>query len=131
MEAGEGDPEDGLLWRLVKAHAKFLPELVGDVDVLGEETDLGLAADEAMFVGAEFGCDEREDSLTVGRCDRDPSPVVGCVDVCEDTKAKLADVEVDASVDVADVDGGFENAEVRTLRASRAIRAEWFGSGRR
>src|SRR6202035_3592585 len=50
LKAGEGDSEDGLLRRLVKAHAEPLPELVGGVDVLGEEADLRFAADEPVFV---------------------------------------------------------------------------------
>ena len=129
LETGERDPEDGLLGRLVKAHTESQPELIGGVDVLGEEADLGVAADEAVLIGAGSGCDECEDGLAVGRRDRDPSAVVGGVDVGEDTEAKLVDVEVDAAVDVADVDGGFEDAEVRTLGALRAIGAEWFDSG--
>ena len=107
----------------------FLPELIGGVDVLGEEADLGVAADEAVFVCASSGSDEGENGLTIGRCNRDPAAVIGGADVGEDTEAKLADVEVDAAVDVADVDGGFEDAEVRTLGAFRAIGAERFGSG--
>ena len=123
LKAGESDPEDGLLRRLVEADAESLPELVGGVDVLGEEADLGVAADEAVFVGAGFGSDEREDGLTVGRGDRDPTAVVGEVDIGEDAEAELVDVEVEASVVIADVDGGFEDAEVRALRALRAVRA--------
>ena len=38
LEAGEGDAEDGLLGRLVKAYAVALPEFVGGVDVFGDES---------------------------------------------------------------------------------------------
>ena len=100
-----------------------LPELVGGVDVFGDEADLGVAADESVFFGAGFGSDEGEDGLTVGRGDGDPAAVEGEIDVGEDAEAELVDVELEASFVVADVDGGFEDAQVGALRALRAIRA--------
>jgi hypothetical protein len=81
LKAGEGDPEDSLLRRLVKTHTVPLPELVGGVDVFGDEADLGVAADEMVFFGAGFGSDEREDGLTVRRRDRDPAAVEREIDV--------------------------------------------------
>ena len=77
LEAGEGDSEDGLLRRLMKVDAMALPELVGGVDVFGDEADLGVAADEAVFLGAGFGSDEGEDGLTVRRRDGDPAAIEG------------------------------------------------------
>src|SRR6202035_2627681 len=105
LKAGEGDSEDGLLRRLVKAHAEPLPELVGGVDVLGEEADLRFSADEPVFVGAGFGSDERENGLTIWRGDRDPAAVVGEIDVGEDAEAELVHVEVETAFVIADVDG--------------------------
>ena len=84
------------------------------------KADLRVAADEAVFFGAGFGGDEREDGLSVRRCDRDPAAVVGAGDVGEDAEAELLDVELEAAVVIADVDGGLEDAEVRAFRAFRA-----------
>src|SRR5262249_28068069 len=58
LKAGEGYAEDGLLGWLVKAHALLVPEFIGGVDVFRDEADLGVAADEAVFVGAGFGRDK-------------------------------------------------------------------------
>ena len=123
LKTGEGDAEDRLLWRLVEAHAVLLPELVGGVDVLGDEADLSVAADEPVFVGAGFGSDEREDGLTIRRGDCDPTSVVGESDVGEDAEAKVVDVEIEAAFVIADVDGGFEDAQVGALRTLRAVGA--------
>ena len=49
LKAGESDAEDGLLWRLAKVHTMALPEVVCGVDVFGEEADLRVASDEALF----------------------------------------------------------------------------------
>jgi hypothetical protein len=82
---------------------------------------LCLATDEAEFFGAGFGSDECEDGLTVGRGNGDPTAVVGEIDIGEDAEAKPVDVEVKGSLVIADVDGGFEDAEVRALRALGAV----------
>jgi hypothetical protein len=108
---------------LVESDAEPLPKLVSGVDVFGEEADLRLATDEAEFFGAGFGSDEREDGLTVGRRNGDPTAVVGEIDIGENAEAKPVDVEVEASLVIANVDGGFEDAEVRTLRALGAVGA--------
>jgi hypothetical protein len=130
LKAGKGDPEDRLLRWLVKAHTMSLPELVGGVDVLGDETDLGFAADETVFVGPGFGSNECEDGLTVRRSDCDPAAVVSAGDVGKDVEAELVDVEVEASFVIADINGGFEDAQVGALRTLRAIWAEWLHAGR-
>ncbi|WP_433985196.1 hypothetical protein RBB78_18930 [Tunturiibacter empetritectus] len=50
VEAGYGGTEDGLLRRVMEADAAVAPELVGGVDVLGDESDLGVAADEFVVL---------------------------------------------------------------------------------
>ena len=123
LETSKGDSEDGLLRRLVKAHAVLLLELVGGVDVLREEADLRVATDETVFVGAGFRSDKREDGLTIGRGDGDPTAIVGEADIGENAETKLLDVEIEAAVVIADVDGGLEDAQVGVFRALRTVRA--------
>ena len=82
-----------------------------------------LATDEAVFFGAGFWGNERENGLTVWRGNGNPTTVVGEIDIGENAEAEPIDVEIEASVVIADVDGGFEDAEVRALRAFGAVRA--------
>src|SRR5271154_902940 len=100
-----------------KAYAAAAPEIVGAVDVFGDEADLGLAADQAVFVGAGFGSDEGEQGCAVRRGDGDPTAIAGIGDVRDDAEPELLDVEPEALILVADVDGGVEDTKVRALGA--------------
>ncbi len=81
---------------MLKADAAASPEIVGAVDVFGDEADLGCATDESGFLGAGAGCDEGEESGAVGRGDCDPSAIDCVGDVGDDTETKLLDVELEA-----------------------------------
>ncbi len=65
-------PELGL-GRLIEADAAAGPEIVGGVDVFGDEGDLGGLADEAEIFRAAGRGDEGEDGAAVGRGNGDPA----------------------------------------------------------
>ena len=117
LETGVGCAEERLLGRLMEADALSLPEFVGGIDVFRDEAYLCVATDEAVLFRAGFGCDEREDGLTVGRGDRDPAAVIGEGDVGEDAEAELPYVELEAAVLISNVDGGLEHSEVGAVSA--------------
>jgi hypothetical protein len=117
VEAGDGGSEEGLLGRVMEAHAAVVPEFIGGVDVLGEKADLSVASDELVVLCAGLGSDEGEDGGAVGWGDGDPAAIEVETRVGDDAEAELVDVELQALVVVADVDGGFEDAQIRAFGA--------------
>jgi hypothetical protein len=117
VEAGDGGSEEGLLGRVMEPHTAVVPELIGGVDVFGEKADLGVASDELVVLCARLGSDEGEDGGAVGRGDGDPAAIEVEARIGDDAEAELVDVKLQALVVVADVDGGFEDAEVWALGA--------------
>ena len=114
---------------MLKVDATATPEIVGAVDVFGDEADLGCATNESGFFGAGAGCDEGEQGRAIGRGDGDPAAIDCVGDVGDDTETQLVDVELKAHFVVADVDGGIEEAQVGTF-GTAALRERLYGSAR-
>jgi len=108
---------------LLKANAAAGPFLIFREDVLGDEDYAGGATDELVVLGVGLRSYERENSGAVGRRYGDESFAGLEFGVVGEVEAELVDVEAEAAVLVADVDGDGVDAEV-----GRGIRG-WCGGG--
>jgi hypothetical protein len=97
---------------ILEADAALGPFLVFGEDIFGDEGDTGGAADELEVEGVGLGGDEPEDRLAVGRGDGDEAFAGLEFGVVGKVEAELIDVEAEAAVLVADVDGDGVDAEV-------------------
>jgi hypothetical protein len=97
---------------ILEANAALGPFLVFGEDIFRDESDAGGAADEFEVEGVGLGGDEPEDGLAVGRGDGDEALAGLEFGVVGKVEAELVDVEAEAAVLVADVDGDGVDAEV-------------------
>ena len=74
-------------------------------DVFGDESNVGVAADEFVVGGIGVGSGKGEIGLTVGRCDDGPAAIRLGASVVDKPEAELVYVEIHAAVKISDEDG--------------------------
>ena len=97
---------------MVKAHAVSAPFFELGEDVFGQEDDLSRAADKLVFIGAGFRSNEREHSGAIRGSDGERIFGGRERDVKSQAESQLIQVELPASLFVANENGNGSETEV-------------------
>src|SRR6202050_5333100 len=99
-----------------KADPAATPQLEGRVDILGDERNLRIPPDELVVLRATFGSDEGENRTAIRRSNGHPASSELEASVGKHTESQLVHVELQASIMVANEDGGLEDTKIGTFR---------------
>ena len=94
-------------------NAAFGPFLEFGDDVLGDENDLGGAANELVLLGVGLGSDEGENGGAVGRGDGDEAVAGLKLGVVGEVETELIEVKAETAIEIANEDVDAVDAEVR------------------
>jgi hypothetical protein len=100
----------------MKADPAAPPQLEGRVNILGDEPNLRMPADVLVVFRAPFGSDEGENRAAIRRSYGHPAAAKLEASVGQHTESQLVDVELQASIVVANEDGGLEDSKIGALR---------------
>jgi hypothetical protein len=99
---------------MMKADPAATPQLEGRVDILGDERNLRMPANALVVFRAPFGSDEGENRTAIRRSNGHPASAKLKAGVGHYTESQLAHVKLQASIMVANEDGGLEDTKIGT-----------------
>jgi hypothetical protein len=102
--------------RILKPHSAPAPFVKLGGNVLSDEDDLSVPANEHALLGVGLGSDQRKHGAPVRRRDRYPALTRSEANVADQTEPKLVHIESQALILVTDVDVDCVDAKVELSR---------------
>jgi hypothetical protein len=115
LEGGEHSAPDRGPRRMMKMNPALTPLLIHGIDIFGDENDLSRPANQIIFFRAWLRRDKRNNRAAIRRRHRYPAATAFKAVISNQVESKLIQVELQASILIANENRGEENAQVGRL----------------